>query len=413
MNPVEALRWRWRKWTDEPEGLSNREQWFFRAVIIGYPLGALVHVLFFLLFLRWGVSEMVVFNLISIPFYLGNLALARNRRLLLSYVLAGTEVNLHAILGVHFLGWTSGLQYYMITSIIACLMIIERDAIKFLVVSGHILLFVGLYQYSASIGPSVYAVDATELQAFSIINIMASFGITTLITAYYITLAQEAEAALEREHEKSERLLRNVLPEPIADRLKEEPDTIADRFSSASILFADLVGFSEVARELQPEQLVNGLNRIFSRFDDLVEEHNLEKIKTVGDEYMVASGLPNVRADHAEAIARFALDMREELRSFNNESRFDFELRIGINSGQVVAGVIGKKRFLYDLWGDSVNLASRMESQGVPGEIQVSSNTASLITPKFEVRQRGELDVKGIGSVQTYFLRGPDGEGAS
>ncbi len=408
MKPVETLRSHVREWMEVPGELSNREEWFFRAVSIGYPLGSLVHALFVVLFYRWGVTELVLFNLMSVPFYGVVLVLARHGKLLLSYFLVATEVNLHAALGVYFLGWGSGLQYHVLASIIACLMIDARNTVKFVTGFGQIMLFVFLFLLTSTPRTPAHAVAPVEMQALNIFNIISAFGITAFITAYYINIAGKAEAALRKEHRKSERLLRNVLPITVANRLKENPGTIADRFSSASILFGDLVGFSEVAEELEAERLVDRLNDLFSRFDNLVEKHGLEKIKTIGDEYMVAAGLPVERRDHAEAIARFAIEMRDELGLFNRDQSFDFDIRIGINSGEVVAGVIGKKRFLYDLWGEPVNLASRMESSGVPGKIQITEHTRSLLGSRFTVRKRGELEVSGFGTVTTYFLTGAD-----
>ena len=221
---------------------------------------------------------------------------------------------------------------------------------------------------------------------------------------YALYLAQQAEEALALEHAKSEALLNNVMPTVIANRLKEDHGTIADDFANASILFADLAGFTPMSATLSPAELVNLLDTIFSRFDELVDQYGLEKIKTVGDEYMVASGIPTPRDDHAEALAHFALAMRDSLSEFNQRNNTDLQIRIGLNSGPVIAGVIGKRRFLYDLWGDSVNTASRMESHSIPGKIQISEATRQLLDGKFTVEDRGVIEVKGKGSMQTYFL---------
>jgi len=222
-----------------------------------------------------------------------------------------------------------------------------------------------------------------------------------------ITMRKKMESELRKERNKTENLLLNLLPEPIADRLKEEPGVIADKFEKATILFADLVNFTQISTTMSATKLVYLLNEIFSTFDELTEKHGLEKIKTIGDAYMVAGGIPIVRPDHAEASAEMALDMLVAIDELNVKLEATFDLRIGINSGPVVAGVIGTKKFIYDLWGNAVNTASRMESHGVPGRIQVSFYTYELLRDKYEFEERGLIDIKGQGEMRTYFLTGP------
>jgi urea transport system substrate-binding protein len=225
-------------------------------------------------------------------------------------------------------------------------------------------------------------------------------------TVANITARKQAEEALRIEQEKSELLLLNILPKPIADRLKQNSQSIADSFADVTVLFADLVNFTRLSEQISPTELVEMLNRIFSAFDVLAEKHGLEKIKTIGDSYMVVGGLPMVRPDHAEAIAEMALDMISEIIRFNAEYNEAFNIRIGINTGPVVAGVIGIKKFIYDLWGDTVNTASRMESHGVPGCIQVTEATYQRLHNQYVFEERGVISVKGKGEMMTYFLRG-------
>ena len=206
------------------------------------------------------------------------------------------------------------------------------------------------------------------------------------------------------EQVKSENLLLNVLPKEIAPILKEDKGTIAERFDAVSILFADLVGFTPLSTEIAPEDMVDLLNEIFSYFDTLVEKFGLEKIRTIGDNYMIASGVPVPREDHAYALASQALEMREYLEALPQQYGRKIMFRIGMNSGSVVGGVIGKQKFHYDVWGDAVNLASRMESQGVAGMIQVTNRTRELIKDQFIFEPRGEIDIKGKGLVKTWFL---------
>ena len=219
------------------------------------------------------------------------------------------------------------------------------------------------------------------------------------------------------EQKVSERLLLNVLPHSIAKRLKGRTDVtadsftevIADSFAEVTVLFADIVEFTKFSQGVSAEVLVNVLNDIFTRFDDIADKHGLEKIKTIGDAYMAAAGLPVPVADHAIRAAHMALDMMEAMDRYNEQSRYQLKVRIGISTGAVVAGVIGKRKFLYDLWGDIVNTASRMESDGVAGRIQLTDSTRQRLSEPFMLEERGAIDVKGKGEMHTWFLNGRNG----
>jgi class 3 adenylate cyclase len=211
---------------------------------------------------------------------------------------------------------------------------------------------------------------------------------------------------LDREREKSERLLLNVLPGSIAARLKQAEGVIADGFPDVTVLFADIVDFTSRSERIPPEQVVEVLNDLFSVFDQLALQRGLEKIKTIGDAYMVVGGLPDPRPDHAEAVAEMALAMRKEVVGRADPSGQPLAVRIGIDTGPVVAGVIGTSRFSYDLWGDTVNTASRMESHGVPGCIQVTARTWERLRDRYRFERRGPIQVKGKGEIVTYFLEG-------
>ena len=214
-----------------------------------------------------------------------------------------------------------------------------------------------------------------------------------------------AERSLERERQRSDLLLLNILPGPIAEALKAGQGTIAEAYRSASVLFADIVGFTPLSEQVEAHELVRRLNGLFSQFDELVAEHRVEKIKTIGDAYMVAAGVPIESTDHAARLVNFAVAMRR-LAGTNRDFGEALRLRIGIHSGPVVAGVIGRMRFIYDLWGDTVNTAARMESHGLPDEIQISRATRDLLGEEFQTDLRGAIEIKGKGPMEVFLLRG-------
>jgi adenylate cyclase len=235
------------------------------------------------------------------------------------------------------------------------------------------------------------------------LNVAVGGTIVFTLLAVFARQRRDAVAALRVEQAKAESLLLNILPRSIAERLKVETRTIADQFSSASILFADVVDFTPLSERLPATEVVALLDHLFSHFDVLAERYELEKIKTIGDCYMVAAGVPSSRPDHAQVLALMALDMQAAMRS-DEIGHLGLELRVGINSGPVVAGVIGRKRFLYDLWGDAVNTASRMESHGTSGKIQITRATKELLADEFVCEPRGTIPIKGKGEIEAWYL---------
>jgi class 3 adenylate cyclase len=265
------------------------------------------------------------------------------------------------------------------------------------------LAFVGLVAVSGGIDPAL-AADAPHIAsgvvvAFFVLNVL---GVAT--TAY--VLLQYFVRAREREHARSERLLLNVLPGPVAARLKQGKGIIADACPSVTVLFADIVGFTPLSERLPAQDVVALLDRVFTHWDALAAEHGVEKIKTIGDAYMVAGGIPLPREDHAEAIADMALQMEPEGERLAAMAGVALKVRIGIDTGPVVAGVIGRAKFIYDLWGDTVNTASRMESHAQPGTIQVTERTYAHLRPRYDLRPLDPIEVKGKGRMTTYLLLG-------
>jgi class 3 adenylate cyclase len=238
------------------------------------------------------------------------------------------------------------------------------------------------------------------------LNVAIGGAIVFTLLAAFARQRRDALDALRIEQAKADNLLLNILPRSIADRLKAEPRAIADHFQSASILFADVVDFTPFAERLPAAEVVALLDDLFSHFDTLADRYGLEKIKTIGDCYMVAAGVPTPRDDHARALALMAMDMQSAMSSADEVGHLGLELRIGINSGPVVAGVIGRKRFLYDLWGDAVNTASRMESHGASGRTQITAATKELLGDEFAYESRGTIPIKGKGDIETWYLVG-------
>jgi class 3 adenylate cyclase len=311
------------------------------------------------------------------------------------------------------LGQSYFAQFYILLSVMLMFIAFPPEESKFV----HLTVLIGFLCFTITMTLSNPVIKA-DIQALAMSgkpSVPEEFltGEVFILVCAFIALGYvfrhiwlSTEEALRIEREKSERLLRNILPAPIAERLKSGQQTIADAFEETTILFADIVGFTTLSERTSPDQLVAMLNTLFSRFDDLTEKHGLEKIKTIGDAYMVVAGLPEHRHDHAQAIAAMALDMHRTMTHFNASTGHALELRIGINSGAVTAGVIGKKKFSYDLWGDAVNTAARMESHGIPGEIQVSQTTYDLLKDTFAFEERGLIELKGKGLMSRYLLRG-------
>jgi adenylate cyclase len=240
---------------------------------------------------------------------------------------------------------------------------------------------------------------------FFVLNVLGVTVSAYVMLGYFVEQRELARLALEAEQERSQRLLLNVLPEAIAERLKIENGVIAEHYDSVTVLFADLVGFTEQSQVMAADQVVALLDRIFSAFDRVVDAEAIEKIKTIGDAYMVAGGLPDPRPDHLDAVVRAALAMRAEIASISAEPGFEWlSVRLGIDTGPAVAGVIGRRKFIYDIWGDTVNTASRMQSHGLPGEIQVTQRVVDALGSEFVARARGPILVKGKGVMKTYFV---------
>jgi adenylate cyclase len=307
-------------------------------------------------------------------------------------------------------GTGSGLQFYFLVA--ACLVVLQLGvdriflaAILAAIAAGMVIALQFLVPRDTGVQPP-WALSVN----FVVTTISACVMIVTTVW-YAVREIIRAEAAMEVEYERSEALLANILPSSVADRLKDPSrNTIADKYEDASVLFADIAGFTERASDMAPDKLIRFLDRLYGDFDALVDKHGLEKIKVSGDSYMVVSGVPQPRADHVEALAAFALDMAEAASQLRDSRGEALPLRIGLASGPVGAGVVGSRRFFYDVWGDAVNVASRMESTDSIGRIQVPEDVYRRLKDDFVLQERGVVEVKGKGLMRTWYLigRNPD-----
>jgi class 3 adenylate cyclase len=268
---------------------------------------------------------------------------------------------------------------------------------------ADLVLVIALGDRLPRLGP---AIAPDRLQILRTVLVGGLFATLAACAHYARRATLIAEARLDRAHRRSEELLLNILPPSIARRLQQGGGTIADGFPGVTVLFADIVGFTRLAGRLPPERIVAMLNELFCTFDDLADQLGLEKIKTIGDCYMVAGGLPEPLPDHADRVAQMALAMLATVEALARRTGEAISVRIGLHSGPVVAGVIGKRKFIYDLWGDTVNIASRMESHGLPGTIQLTAASRALLDGKYRLQRRGTIDVKGKGEMETWLLEG-------
>jgi adenylate cyclase len=392
----------WTRWqTPEEKSSSNRAYFICK---IAYIFGASVHAAWIILFFMLDISFLGWFNVGSTALFLFLLWLNERGNVLLTSTLALCEVVAHQALAVILIGWDAGFQYYLGLSLMLPFLI-QPTHLHLKIVFACLAAFTFIYldMNWRKVMP-IYPLSPMVLNTLGIIN--SSLTALNIVTWTHIfnRNAEKAKVQALTERRKADRLLYNILPASVAERLKNNQEVIADHVDEATILFADLVDFTRVASGFAPRDLIELLNELFSRFDDLIESFGLEKIKTIGDAYMVASGVPDPRADHAEVMARLALAMLNELRAYNQDRGFQFDIRIGLHSGPVVGGVIGKKRLIYDLWGDTVNIAARFQAQAMINGILISEATRQFLGPEFLVAERVVISVKGKGDMTSYSL---------
>lgn len=403
MPEVTLGRRAWSPTRHRDERVSRR----LRVLIIASWIAAVVSVAFGVFQLTLGGS---LWWLGAINLACGAVFLGIPRLCPLGELVAPLTFVTFAYVSVTFICYTigtgSGLQFYFLvaSSLVVLVLGIERIAFASVIAALGVAITIGLeltVPHDRGLGPP------WTLTAGFISSAVSSAVMIVATIWYTLREIDRAEAAMESEYERSERLLANILPATIAERLKEPTRTvIADKYDDASILFADIAGYTKRASDTTPAELVRFLDRLYTDLDALVDQHGLEKVKTSGDSYMVVSGVPIPRSDHLEALACLALEIADAVRDLKDPQGRDVPLRIGMASGPVVAGVVGAKKFFYDVWGDAVNVASRMETTDVEGRIQVPHNVYERLRHHYVFEERGLVDVKGKGPMHTWYLVG-------
>lgn len=393
-----------RKYNAVPAGADGPQARVFTMVRFAGPLGIISHFSFVFVFWALDVGPLALFNFFSV--FIFSSGVWQSFRGNLNWFFIGAilfEVPVHAILATYYLGFESG--FWLLVMITVSLVMLYPSfsrLVRFLVGFANIVVLSVVMAFAIANGP-VANIPATLSMAFLVMNFSLLALVVMVMIASYDVAMEQAEKALQLEFERAEALLLNVLPSDIAIRLKANEEPLADEHSSVSVLFADIAGFTNLSRNLPANALITLLNDLFTRFDGLAGRYKAEKIKTIGDAYMVAAGLRG-EATHAEQLADLAIGMQREFEVFREEQNLDLKLRIGIHSGSVIAGVIGKQKFAYGLWGDTVNLASRMESEGVAGRIQISLDTRALLPSRFGATSRGQIEIKGHAARECFLL---------
>jgi class 3 adenylate cyclase len=393
----------------ESSGLGSEDARFLSYGVLGALCTGIMHFGFILLFLLVGVPVLALVNVASVSAYFVIVWTLRSGRFELALSLACAELVVHQFFCVLVIGWAAGFQFYVLAVPVVVFSLPGRKALRYFLCLASGLAFVAAFFVSRTALPLV-ALPERTLDLLFAMNVAGLVFVDSFLGYAYSQATRRVEKKLKSEQEKSEALLLNILPRTIAGRLKDRRGVIADGYKSASVLFADIVDFCLLSGRLSPAELVRLLDDIFCRFDEIVEGLGLEKIKTIGDAYRAASGIPEPDSRHSSLIADCALAMMASIKEFNAARGLDFRIRIGIESGPVVAGVIGKKKFIYDLWGDTVNSASRMESHGIAGEIQAGPAIHARLSTYYAFEDRGEIAVKGKGTMRVWLLKGYKGD---
>ena len=378
----------------------------YYAGITNSLVGLGAHILFLGFFLQQKVYPMVLFNLFSVAWFVFVSRRAIRTNDPNTYLLGALEVVPHQVLAVIFVGWGAGFQYYLLLVPVMMGLVLStyKRPIHYVVAAGAAGAFITLFVLRDTFTPIYSLQPAGLVTIVGAVNAGFCLLMLGIFAWVYGFVAERSQTEIEREFNRAEGLLLNILPEPIAARLKDGESPIADRVPSVSVLFLDIVRFTELSSSMDASDLVQLLNQTFGAFDQICDRYWLEKIKTIGDAYMAVGGLTIDDPDHATHTTEAGLDMIEAIVGLAGEHQIPYSARVGICTGPVVAGVIGKRKFIFDLWGDTVNTASRMESHGSVGRVHVSESTASQLSNRLSATERGQIQVKGKGELRTYFV---------
>jgi adenylate cyclase len=393
---------------ERPSAVPVEDTKVFSLRVACYGLGAVLHLALSVIFFGMGVPWAGAMNLVSTSAFLVGLLLLRSGRPGLGTLIAWLEIVVHLTLFTVLTGLETGYAFYIGVMLVVPFSIF-RSSVTHELWSRRIIVGVGVALAIAlplllRDQPALWPLEPWQAQVVFVLNLTNVIVALVAIAYYTMWVTDRAEANLAAERDRSEALLLNILPPSIAEQLKAQPGTIARQYESVTVLFADICGFTLLSARISSQELVEMLNEVFSEFDRLAAQHGLEKIKTIGDAYMAACGLPEPREGHAAAVAAMGLDMTDAIRAYAARHSVELDIRVGIHTGPVVAGVIGVNKFAYDLWGDTVNTASRMESHGTPGRVHLSKATRDALGEAFELEARGSIPVKGKGEMETWFL---------
>jgi len=384
--------------------LSQNQRGFISAAM-GDIFGLIYHICFLVTFFRLGIMPMFYFNIFSVScFTLLISFLFLRKSVSIVYFITTGEVIIHQILADYFLGAYAGF-HFLIFIMVVFPYLIERKGFDIGVPASFfcMIVFIGCEYVFSRLTP-VYALPEKTLRIIRLVNITASTTVILTMIIIFKLIIDYIENDLERLNIKNEELLENILPKKIIDELRDTGHTNPEHYSNVSILFTDIIGFTEISKVIPPDILISELNDIFTNFDKIIDKYNCVRIKTIGDAYMAVCGLPNSDQNSTKNIVMAAIECRKYLEERNKTAEYKWKIRLGIHTGEVVAGIVGIKKYIYDVFGDAVNVASRMESNSEEMKIGISDDVYKLIKDDFHFTSRGAKEIKGKGMMNLFFV---------
>lgn len=392
----------------KPSLIPFKEYRFYLVANISYHFAAISHFTWIILFWLIDVKPLAIFNIFSVGLYVINIIINRKGYYRLTTTIGVLEIIAHQLLGSFLIGYDAGFSIFLlVVSIYPFMMPAWKGMLKAILFSSCLTGYLVIDIFMRHRTP-VYLLDNVMLDTIYFSNVLFGFIILALMFAYFHYAVTVAESKLELAYQKSEDLLLNILPKEIAEEIKENGRTEARQFDSVTVLFADIENFTRFSENLPPAVIVSEIDITFKAFDEIIGHYNIEKIKTIGDAYMCASGIPLPSHTHAVDMVRAAISMQEFVNLLANQRKHEgkesFAMRIGIHTGPVVAGVVGMKKFVYDIWGDTVNIAARMQTSSEAGRINISGTTFNLVKDHFECTHRGKMEAKHKGMINMYYV---------